>query len=73
MQRRSSHSTQERISEVEDLLTNDKDNQPQYAKWKISAEDCDILIKMMLEKQTTMYYPTVLKEMNNQINHETAE
>ena len=51
---------------AEDLLVGDK--------WSLSAKDCDILIKMMVEKQTNMYYPDVLlKESNSQINHETAE
>jgi len=43
-------------------------------KWSLSAKDCDTLIKMMVEKQTNMYYPDVLKETNSsQLNHETAE
>ena len=53
------------------LLSNELDLLP--GKWDISAKDCDLLIKMMLEKQATMYYPEALTEDNNQINHETAE
>jgi len=50
----------------EELVTGDK--------WSLSAKDCDTLIKMMVEKQTNMYYPDVLKEANStQLNHETAE
>jgi len=72
MQRRLSNNTEER-ADIDNLLTSEKADETSYAKWKLSPKDCDILIKMMLEKQVTMYYPNVLKETNNQINHETAE
>jgi len=72
MQRRLSYNTEER-ADIDNLLTSEKADETNYAKWKLSPKDCDILIKMMLEKQVTMYYPNVLKETNNQINHETAE
>jgi len=71
VQRRSSYNTLDRSPDGEGTpLSNDVDS---TGKWDISPKDCDLLIKMMLDKQATMYYPEALTEENNQINHETAE
>lgn len=72
-QRRGSFKEQDRSPPGEECLTNDNSEDNGITKWQISAKDCDSLIRMMLQKQSNMYYPDVLKETNNQINTETAE
>jgi len=43
------------------------------AKWRFFAEDCDNLVKLILEKQVIMWYPEVLKSKEHHVNRETAE